>query len=70
MKSVLNPRRREVWRQTAGERQFRVSAGAPQSGGFRAKRVGIGLLYVLNSPQRMLVVLELAEGAELGSNIL
>ena len=59
--SVLNPRSREVWRQTAGERQFRVSAGAPQSGGFRAKPVVIGLLCALRSQRRMLVAEGLAE---------
>ena len=69
-KSVLNARSREVQRQKAGERQFRVSAGAPQSGGFRAEPVVIGLLCALNSPQRMLVAEGLAEGEQLYSNIL
>ena len=35
--SALNPRSPEVWRQTAGERESRVSTGASQCGGFRAK---------------------------------
>ncbi len=54
----VNPRSREVWRQTAGERQFRVSAGAPQSGGFRAKPVVIGLLCALKSQRRQLAAME------------
>jgi hypothetical protein len=36
-KSVLNPHSREVWRKTAGERQFQVSTVVPQSGGLLAK---------------------------------
>lgn len=45
----------------AGERQFRLSAGAPQSGGLCAKPAVIGLLCALNSRQRMSVAKELAE---------
>jgi hypothetical protein len=33
--SVLNPRSREVRRQTAREREFRSAGGVPQCGGFR-----------------------------------
>src|SRR5688572_11739105 len=40
--SVLNPRGREVWRQTARERKFQVSAGASKCGGLCAKPVVIG----------------------------
>jgi hypothetical protein len=43
--SVLNPCSPEVWRKTAGEKKFWVSAGAWQSGGLRAKvRVYWGFL--------------------------
>ncbi len=42
-KSVLNPRSREVQRQTAGENEFGISAGMPQSGDLCAKPVLIGL---------------------------
>ena len=41
-RTVLNPRSREVWRQTGRERAFRVLTGSPQCGGFRAKPVVIG----------------------------
>ena len=60
--SVLNPRSREVGRQTAGERQFRVSAGAPQSGGFRAKPVGYWASVRAQRPQRMLVAISVGGG--------
>ena len=43
----VNPRSWEVWRQTGREREFRVSAGVSQFGGFRAKPVVIGLLCAL-----------------------
>ena len=59
--SVLNPRSREVWRQTAGENEFRVSAGASQCGGLRVKPVVIGLLCALASQRRMLGAEGLAE---------
>src|ERR1700730_2501697 len=39
-KSVLNPRSREVWRQSGREREFRVSADAAQCGAFGAKACG------------------------------
>ena len=43
--SVLNARSPELWRQTAGEREFRVSAGVSQCGALRAKaRVYWGFL--------------------------
>jgi hypothetical protein len=43
--SVLNPQSPEVWRKTAGEKEFWVSAGASQSGGLCAKaRVYWGFL--------------------------
>ena len=48
-RSVLNPRSREVWRQTAGEREFRASAGLSQCGGLRAKPVVIGRFCSLAS---------------------
>jgi len=60
--SVLNPRSREVWRKTAEEREFRVSVGASQCGGFHAKPVVIGLLCALGSRRRMLGADRLAEG--------
>ena len=44
-----NPRSREVWRQTAGENGFRVSAGASQCGGLCAKPVVSGLLCTLQA---------------------
>ena len=47
--SVLNPRSREVQRQPGPEREFRVPAGAPQSGGFRAKPAVIGLPCALEA---------------------
>ena len=67
-KSVLNPGSPEVWRQTAGEREFRVAAGVSKCGGFRAKPVVIGLLCALATRRRMLVADRLAEGVRLGSN--
>ena len=47
--SVLIPRSREVWRQTARERELRVPCGAPQSEGFRAEPMVIGLLCALEA---------------------
>jgi hypothetical protein len=60
--SVLNPRSPEVWRQTAREREFRVTAGLSKCGGFRAKPVVIGLLCGLARQRRKLGVDVLAEG--------
>jgi hypothetical protein len=60
--SVLNPRSREVWRQTAGETEFRVSPDESQSGGLFAKPVVIGLLCALGSRRRMLNADGLAVG--------
>ena len=41
-RTVLNPRSREVWRETGQEREFRASAGAAQCGGLRANPAVIG----------------------------
>ena len=68
--ALPNPRSREVRRRTAGERQFRVSVGAPQSGGFRAKPVVIGLQCALATPQRVLVAFRLAFGDSGGCSVL
>jgi hypothetical protein len=67
-KSVLNPQSREVQRQTGREREFGISAGAPQCGGLRARPAVIGVFCALESPQRMLVAERLAEREEPGSN--
>jgi hypothetical protein len=67
-RSVLNPRSPELWRQTAGEREFRVTAGASQCGGFRAKPVVIGDFCPLVRQRRMFDDNALAEGVRLGSN--
>src|SRR6202043_1525215 len=61
--SVLNPPSPEVWRKTAGEREFGVSAGASQSGGLCAKaRVYWGFCALVRR-QRILDPDALAEGA-------
>jgi hypothetical protein len=52
--SVLNPRSPEVWRKTAGETELRVSAGASQSGGLRAKaRVYWGFLRARKAAEKV-----------------
>ena len=57
--------------ETDGPRERISSPGRwSQCGGFHAKPVVIGLLCALNTPQRMLVAGGLAEGEELGSNVL
>ena len=53
--SVLNPRSRELWRQTAPEREFRASAGVPQCRALRAKaRVYWGFLRARKSAENIL----------------
>jgi hypothetical protein len=68
--SVLNPQSPEVWRKTAGEKEFWVSAGASQSGGLRAKARVYWDICPLERRQRILDEDALAEGEKLDSNIL
>lgn len=58
--SVLNPRSREVWRQTGREREFRTSASVAQSEVFARRPVVIGLLRTLENRRRTLVAVGLA----------
>ncbi len=48
-RTVLNPRSREVWRQTGREREMRAAMGSAQCGGFCAKPVDIGDFSVLKA---------------------
>jgi hypothetical protein len=60
--SVLKPGSPEVWRKTAEENEFWVSAGTSRSGGLRTKPMFIGDFCGFASERRMLDADGLAEG--------
>jgi hypothetical protein len=62
MRTALNPRSAEVWRQTAGERNSGSRTDASQCEGFSREAHGIGLPCALASQQRISVAEGLAEG--------
>jgi hypothetical protein len=68
--SVLNPRSREVWRITGRETEFWATAALSQCGGLGTKVRFIGNMCGLANQRRMLGADGLAEGEELGSNVL
>lgn len=57
-------------RQTGRKREFHVSNGAARYRGFIANTAVIAFLSEANLGERVLVATALAEGEELGSNIL
>jgi hypothetical protein len=61
MRTVLNPRSAEVWRQTGREREFRVSDGSSQWGGLCNNACGYWRSLRAKPRQRMLISERLAE---------